>query len=415
MAATEHERHGRLRDDRDFRRFWLARMVSLAGSALTLLALPVLAYDLSGSPLLTALVAALEALPYLLLGLVAGALADRWDRKRVMVVTDLASAAVLATVPAAAALGVLTVGHVLLCAFLAPAAFVFFDAANFGAVPVLVGRSRIAAANSAVWGPGNVVETGVTAAGGALLAVLGASGLVALDVVTYVASALLVRAIVRPLHDTARSRAPMDRASLSADVREGLRFLLGHGAVRTMTFLGACQAISGGAFVGQLVVWADRRLDVRSGDPRLGLVFAAWGVGALLAALALPELARRYGAARVALFGLPASAVLSVATALATTWVAGAVLTLVWGAAYMLVVTNAINFRQQVTPEALMSRVGTTGRMLSFGLGWPLGGVLGGVVAEASGPVAGMLAGASVLWCGVVYAWLSPLRSYQAA
>jgi len=161
-------------------------------------------------------------------------------------------------------------------------------------------------------------------------------------------------------------------------------------------------------------VWADRRLHVRAGDPRLGLVFAAWGVGALLAAVALPWLTRRYGPPRVALLALPASAVLSVATALCTSWLAGAVLTMVWGVAYMLVVTNAITFRQQVTPEALMSRVGTTGRMLSFGVGWPLGGVLGGVVAEAAGPVAGMLAGAAVLWMGAGYAWLSPLSTYPA-
>jgi MFS family permease len=82
----------RLRDDPEFRRFWLARVVSLAGSSFTYVALPVLIYQRTGSPLLTGVVAAFEAIPYLLLGLLAGALADRWDRRRVMVAADVTSA-----------------------------------------------------------------------------------------------------------------------------------------------------------------------------------------------------------------------------------------------------------------------------------------------------------------------------------
>ncbi len=81
----------------------------------------------------------------------------------------------------------------------------------------------------------------------------------------------------------------------------------------------------------------------------------------------------------------------------------------------MLVVINAINYRQQVTPEALMSRVNTAGRMLSFGAGFPLGALLGGVVARSAGPVAGMLAGAAVAAVGAIYAWMSPLRVAEAA
>src|SRR5437899_10060882 len=110
---AEAEVPARLRDDPQFRRFWTARMVSLAGSSFTYVALPVLIYRRTGSPLLTGLVAAFEAIPYLLLGLVAGALADRWDRRRVMVAADLTSAVALGSLPVAAAFGVLTVPHIL--------------------------------------------------------------------------------------------------------------------------------------------------------------------------------------------------------------------------------------------------------------------------------------------------------------
>jgi MFS family permease len=403
---------GRLRDDPDFRRFLTARLVSLAGTSVTFVAFPVVVYSLSRSPLLTALVAALEALPYLLFGLPAGALADRFDRKRVMVAADLVNAAVLATIPVASWLGVLTVPHLLVAAFVVPALFVFFDAADFGAVPTLVGRDRIAAANSAIWSTSTVIETTVPLLAGAVFAVISPASLIAVDAVSYVASALLIRALVRPLSDPARQpTAPLSRRALVADVREGLRFLWGHRTVRSMTMVGAAQSIAGGAFVGQMVVWADRALDVREGDWQLGVVFSAWGVGVLVTSLVTPRAVRRVGAARVTLLALPASAALCVLTAMTSQWVVGSLVLVAWGAAYMAVVINAVTYRQQVTPEPLMSRVNTTGRMLSFGLGWPVGSVLGGVVAQAAGPRAGMLAGAAVLVAGAVLAWLSPLRT----
>jgi predicted MFS family arabinose efflux permease len=182
-----------------------------------------------------------------------------------------------------------------------------------------------------------------------------------------------------------------------------------------MTILGACQSIAGGAFVGQLVVWADRSLSIRAGDVRLGVLYAAWGVGALAAALLTARLTRRIGAPRLTLLGLPASAALAVGTALSPNWVVGTVFMVAWSAAYMLVVINTINYRQQVTPERLMSRVNTAGRMLSFGAGFPLGALLGGAVAAGAGPVAGMLAGAGMAAAGAVYAWVSPLRRVLAS
>jgi MFS family permease len=399
-----------LREDPDWRRFLTSRLISLTGTSVTFVAFPVLVYSLSHSPLLTSLVAALEAVPYLMFGLPAGALADRFNRKRVMVAVDGVNAAVLASIPIAFWFGALTVPHLLVAAFIVPALFVFFDAADFGALPTLVGRDRIAVANSALWSTSTVVETVVPLAAAALFAVVSPASLIAVDAVSYVASAMLIRTIVRPLSEARQLAAPLSRSALVADVREGLAFLWSHATVRAMTAIGAAQSIAGGAFTGQMVVWADRDLDVREGDWRLGVVFSSWGVGVLVTSLLLPRLVRRFGAARVALLAMPASTVLCVLTSLARNWITGSIFMIFWGAAYMAVVINAITYRQQVTPEPLMSRVNTTGRMLSFGLGTPIGALLGGVVAQHHGPRAGMLAGAAVLAVAVVFAWLSPLR-----
>jgi len=200
---------GRLRDDADFRRYWAARIASLSGSIVTAVAMPVLIYRLTASPGLTALTTTLEALPYLVVGLLAGALADRLDRKRVMVVADLLNVLVVGSVPLAWWLGVLTVPHVLVAAFCAQLLFTFFDGANFGALPVLVGRARVGEANAAIWGFGGVLDLLMPAAAGALLAVLHPADLLAVDALSYAVSAMLVRSIGRALSVTRGPGPPL--------------------------------------------------------------------------------------------------------------------------------------------------------------------------------------------------------------
>ncbi len=401
---TVHDQ--RLRDDPAFVRFWLSRVISIAGSGVTYVALPVLVYRLTGSPLITGLVTAVESLPYLAIGLVAGAIADRRDRRRVMVVGDVVSAVVVATVPLAAALGRLTAVHALLVAAALATAFVFFDAAEFGALPTLVGSERLPAANSAVWGASTLVEIVTPAAAGAALVALSPSTLLAVDAASFFLSALLIRGIRRALSQPRGG----ERRRMRQDIAEGLRFLWHESTVRTMSFVGAAQSVSGGAFVGQLVVYADRAFGVHQGDARLGLVYGVWGFGSLAATTVLPWLVRRAGAARITLLAMPISATLALALAVAPSYAAALVLTALWGGVYMLVVVNAITFRQQNTPEHLQSRVNVAGRMLSWGLGWPVGALLGGAVAAVAGVRVALVAAALVTAVGAALAFLSPLR-----
>lgn len=397
-----------LRRDGAFRRYWLARVISLLGSAVTYVALPVLVYQVTGSSLWTALVTFAEGAPYLCVGLLAGAVADRLDRRRLMVATDLASAAVLASVPAAYAAGVVTAPHLLVAAFAVQTLFVFFDPANFGALPVLVGRDRIVAAQAALMGTGTVMELVVPALAGAALAVVAAAPLLAVDTVSFVCSALLLRGITRPLWDPARAGRPR---RLAVEVRDGLTFLWRQRVVRTTTLVGATQAFTGGLFLGQLVPWADQVLGVPPGDARLGLLFAAWGLGGLAATVLAPSLVRRAGEPRVTLRFLPLSTLGLLACALAGRWLPAAISIAGWGVAYTVVVLAGITQRQRLTPDGLQSRVSTAGRMLSFGLGWPLGALASGAAAEVVGPRGALLGAVAVLLSGTVVAWLSPLRT----
>jgi hypothetical protein len=403
----------RLRHDPDFRLYWLARMASLTGGVVTFVAMPVLVYSVTRSSLWTAFVTVAEGLPYLFLGLPAGAYADRLDRRRLMVVSDLLNAVLLASIPVAYAFGALSPVHVLGVAFGAHSLFVFFDAANFGALPALVGRDHVAGATAAVFGSTSVIELVVPAVTGAALVVIAPAPLLALDALGFVASALLIRAIVRPLSNPDRDTGGKPR--LVEEIRVGLRFLWSVPQVRAMTGIGAIQSFAGGAFVGQMVPWGDTVLGIApTGDARLGILFTGWSLGGLAASALLPRLLRHWSEARIALVFLPASGAVGVLTCLAQHWVVAAAGLFAWGVGYLLVLMSSLTLRQRVTPEPMLSRVNATGRMLSFGLGSPLGAFVGGVVATAAGPRAAILTGSGVLLAGAVLAWCSPLRHLAA-
>jgi hypothetical protein len=396
--------------DREFLRYFTARQLSVAGSVVTLVALPIIVYRTSGSASLTALVAACEAAPYLMFGLFSGALTDRWNRKKVMVTADVLSAALVATVPLADLAGRLTVPHVLAVAFLGPTIGVFFDGAVFGALPTLVGRERIAEANSVSWAAASVLEMVVPSLVGVVLAFVHPAWLLGFDALTFAVSAALIGGIVRPMYDATRARPPLTVRQIGRDIREGLTYLVEHPGVRTFTIIGWLQCFGAGGFVALMVVWIDQRLEVGTAGLRFGLVFGAWAVGGLAASLALPFLVRRYAAARIGLVAVPCSAAVGVAVPFVTSWWVAGVVLVVWAAFHQMVVVNSITYRQQLTPEHLLSRVNTAGRMLAWGFGWTAGAFAAGALVGWLGlfPTLVVMSMAEVV--AAVVAWTSPLR-----
>jgi MFS family permease len=395
--------------DPDFVKYVAARGLSLLGSITTLIALPVLVYRLSGSSSLTALVAGLEAAPYLIFGLLAGALSDRWNRRTVMVTADLLSAALLVSIPLAHWADALTVPHIMVVAFLGPTVGTFFDGAVFGAIPMLVGRARIGQANSYVWSVQGLGEVVMPSLVGVSLAVFHPATLLVFDALSFLASAALVRAIRRAMQDDTRQRTPLTVRQIGVEIGEGLRYLWGHPGVRTMTIVGFTQCLSGGAFVALMVVWADRQLGVGTEGLRFGLVYGAWAVGGLVASTSLPRLLRGTTPARVTLVALPFSVALGLLTPVWHTWWLGALSLFAWSIGYTLVAINSISYRQQVTPEHMLGRVNTAGRMLAWGLGWTGGAFLGGVLSELIGLRPTLFVMAGVASAGVLVAWTSPL------
>lgn len=340
-------------------------------------ALPVLMYSLTGSAVYTGALAALTAAPYLVFGLFAGALVDRMHRRTVMVVSDLVSAGLLASVPVAAFLGTLTPPHLLVVAGGVASVTVWFDAASFGAVPALVGTDNLVRANSAIWGASTAVHVVAPSVAGVLIAVIGPAGTMALDAVSFAVSAILVRMVLRPLN---QARQP--RISLRADIREGLEFLWREPTVRLFTVLGAGQAIAGGAVSGLLVVYAFRVFDVPENDPRIGVLFSALAAGSFAAVVVMPRISHARSPRHVTMIGLSAGVGVLALLVNVQRWWPAVIAIALWGLTSTIVIVNGLTVRQLVTPDQLQGRVNVVGRMMTFGVGQPIGAMAGGVLAD---------------------------------
>jgi predicted MFS family arabinose efflux permease len=180
-----------------------------------------------------------------------------------------------------------------------------------------------------------------------------------------------------------------------------------------MTLIGTTVSFSMGAVMGQLVPFADKVLGIRQGDVRLGAVFAVFSLGGLVGTLAGRWL-KPFTPARVSLVSTSVMALLIVLIPWPRDYRATFVLVFLFGVANLISVVNNITFRQEETPEDMQSRVNTTGRMLSWGLGAPAGALLGGIVAGSHGPSWGMAAGSLVVVVGVTLGWVSALGRIPA-
>jgi MFS family permease len=398
----------RLLADRDFRLWYLSRSASVAGTAASAVVLPLMAYQLTDSAALTAAVVGLEAMPYLLFGLLAGAAADRLRRKAMMIGADIGCAFLLLTLPAADAFGALTVWHVLAVAFGLGCGFCWFDAATWGAWMRLVGKARITQANSLIWSTEVVLEIAAPAAAGLIAVMTAPTVVVGLDAASYLASAALIVQIRAPLDAT--PQAPRHR--LRAEIAEGLAYLWRQPVIRTLSLTGFAFNVACGGTLGLLVVHADKVLRVSTPDPRIGLLYTAMAVGSLIATLALPAFTREAGQGTVSIVGL--GLFVAAATGLATIPAFAAAL-LLWAIRAFARVTvngNGITVRQLLTPDELQGRVNTTGRMIAWG-GTPFGALLGGLVADSFGVRAAYLVLALPAAIGLCALLASPVRGLR--
>lgn len=365
-----------------FTMFWTAETVSAFGTTITQFALQVLVViTLSGTATEVGLLNAARWLPYLLFGLIVGALVDRWRRQPVLVATDLARAVLLGAIPAMWLLEWLTLPAVLIIVAAFGLISLINDAATQSILPRLVPRSALLAANARLDQSSTVAQTTGPALAGGLVSLIGAPIAVLVDAATYLVSAVLTSriAVIEP---TAPARTLSARA-VGRDIAAGLRWTYRH---RTLAPL----AISTHGWFGfnavlTTVVVPFALLSLGLTAFQLGLALACAGVGGFVGAALATRLGLRLGAgwAVIACRALtPVATMLILLAPDGRPVVALALLSLgqlVYGFELGASNANEMGYRQAVTPDDLQARMNTTMRSVNRAVvvvGAPLAGVL---------------------------------------
>ena len=346
---------------RDGRLFLAAQSLDALAIGVAGVALPWLVLDGGGSSGAAGLVFTVTLLPYVLFGLPAGVVGDRFPRRRVLWISHAVQAVFATVIPTWSFLGTPPIPVVLVAAFAIGSGRVFADAAAFGAVASIVGREQFTrgqATLSGSWALGQLSGPGL---GGFLIHAVGAGRTLVIEASAFVAATLLVLA-VRSSFDHTTDQAPS--AALDA-VREGVAVIFRDPLIRVLTMTAIAANIVLAGTITLIVPLL--RTTVGLSAAEVGWVLAAGAAMGLVAVPTIGPLERRLGGARIVALGTGAQAVLvvlvSLCTGLVTAVPAYAALSLVQWA----VMAAFIGERQRRAPEHLQARVGISGRMIAVG------------------------------------------------
>jgi MFS family permease len=341
-------------------------------------ALPLLAVRLTDSPALVAGVAFAAGLPWLLTTLHAGALADRLDRRRTMLLANLARAAVLTAFAATIAIDLDRIWLLYTVAFGLGVAETLHDTAAQSFLPQLVGRDQLARANGRLYGVEITANQFVGPPLGAFVLAGSAIAAVAFPAALFAVAALAlgrIRGAFRPERTGVR-------VSLGADVREGLRVLWDHRLLRTFAWMVGVMNLAATATFAVLVLHARGPMGLSEGG--YGVLLTASALGSLLASLVAERVEAAIGRAWTLRLSVLTGVVAGFVPAVtADRWLVGASM-IAFGFGAVLWNVVVVSFRQRVTPDRLLGRVNAGFRLLAWGT-MPIGAGLAAVVGELFG------------------------------
>ncbi len=387
-----------------FWRLWASSTVSSAGDGLTFVALPLLAARLTRDPAQVALVQAAEQSAWLVLGLVSGALADRWDRLRIMAVTDLVRFVLFGAFAVAVVQGRAGLPLVVGFAFVVGLLGVFNLNAASAFLPAIVRRDRLETANSWLQVGMTVPSTMLGPPLGGVLFVTATSLPFTVDAVSFLGSGLLVLSLRGRVRRPEPTEAP---PSLRAALTEGVRFLWRSPVLRTLCLLLAVFNGVSAAVMGVLVLVATDLLGLS--ERGYGLLLVVFAVGALLGMATTSRLRAVLGTSGIVVMVLAVQALAMLAFGLAPSVPMLAVSSALAGATSGLWNVATISLRQRIVPDALLGRVTSAYRLVAFAA-MPVGAALGGLLARGYG-LASPFTVAGVLLVGCALAavrWLPP-------
>jgi MFS family permease len=403
----------RLLREREFRNFWLGQSVSLFGDRITLVALPLAAVlVLDAGPAQMGYLGAAALLPHLLLSLPAGVWLDRVARrKRVMIGADLGRAVLVATIPLAYGLDVLTLAQLYAVAFLSGCLAVLFGLSYPTLFVSVAPRERYVEGNSLVHGSRSFALVGGPSVGGFLVQLFSAPFALLADAVSFLVSAFFLGRVRSPEPPVEAD----DGQRLRDRVATGLRFIGGNEIFRPTLLAAATLNFFNYAFHALFLLYAVRTLGIGAGT--LGLVLGAGAIGAVCGAFVAGRVGRRIGIGRAYLLGcvlFPAPLVL-VPLAGGPRWLVLGMLfsaEFVSGLGVMILDINVGSMMFALTPDRLRARATGAFNFVNWGIR-PLGSLAGGALGAALGVRPGLWVASLGALAGVLWLLPSPVPALR--
>jgi MFS family permease len=366
----------------DFLKLWSAETISVFGTQISQLALPLVAIlVLDASTFEVAALSTFEFLPFILFTLPAGVWVDRMRRRPILIAGDLGRAVLLLTIPGAYVADVLTLAQLFVVGFLVGICTVFFDVAYQSYLPSLVERDHIIEGNSKLEISRSAAQLSGPGLSGALVELFTAPYAILVDGLSYLGSALFLFRIKTSEAAPRPERSEAERTSMWVELKEGLRFVLGNPNLRAQAGCTATSNLFGSVGFAVLLVFAVRELDLSAG--LIGLALSIGAAGSLLAALTARRISRRFGIGPTTIAasllwgpGTLLFALAPVGTAAVPFFVAGMVVLSFSGVTYNIV---QVSYRQAICPPRLQGRMNSVMRFIVWGT-IPVGTLTGGLL-----------------------------------
>ncbi len=357
---------------RSFRWLLSATVINNVGDGIAISAGPLLVASQTRDPFLVSMALLSQYLPVLLFGVLGGAIADRVDRRRMVVFVDLGRALVLGVLVVTIVTGNVSIAVVLASLFVLGTAETFADAASSALLPGLVPREDLGIANSRLQGAFVLTNQLLTPPIGAFLFAVGMALPFATNAACFALGAVLVSRLARSTKNDLR-----EQGSLRAEMVEGIRWLVAHPPMRTLALTIFLFNVTFGAAWSTLVLYSNERLGMDAVG--FGLLTTATALGGIVGIASYGRLERRFSLADLMRVGLLIETGTHLIFALTTSSVVALFTMVVFGAHEFVWGTTSTVVRQRAVPNELLGRVGGVYRVAIMGglvIGTPIGGLL---------------------------------------
>jgi MFS family permease len=358
---------------RPFRWLFAASLLSSAGDGIAVAAGPLLVASHTRDPFLVSLALLSEYLPTLLFGVIGGAIADRVDRKRMVIGVNLGRSFVLAVLVATIASGTVNIALILAALFVLGTGETSADAASSTLIPSLVPRADLGIANARMQGAFLLSNQLLLPPVGAFLFALGSAIPFAANAAGFALGAVLMSRVAA----STRAERTGEPRGLAANMIEGIRWLVGHPPMRTLALTILTFNVTFGAAWSVLVLYAQERLGMDALG--FGLLTTAIAAGGLIGIVSYGALERRFSLADIMRVGLCIETVTHLVLALTTVPAVALGMLVIFGTHAFVWGTTSTVVRQRAVPNELLGRVGGVYRVAIFGgivIGTPIGGLL---------------------------------------